>query len=127
MREVVWNFSDDQPRFRHERWKEVFDEQTKNSSINPFNFAEPLFGLPIGEDTVPYKVWLAREAVWARFKTLSQVAILQGSELAEVERACKESFDSEGTEKDGDKIALHGRTILAWCARIPEVPLRSGG
>lgn len=126
MREVVWQFEDDQPRFRHQKWKAVFDEQNRSNPLT-LHFADPLFGLPIGEDTVPYKIWLSSEAIWSRIQTLSQIAILGGKELGDVKAAFQKSLQSEGTEVDGDKFALHGRTIFAWTSKIPEVPLRSGG
>jgi hypothetical protein len=125
MRDQVWELNFDQPRFRHGRWKKVFDEQS-TSNLFPLKFADPLFGLPIGEETVPYKVWLTREAAWERMRTLGQIAVLEGDELAKVKARCERAFDSAGTETDGDKVALHGRTVLAWTSHIPEVPLRSG-
>ncbi|KPI39634.1 putative methyltransferase-like protein [Cyphellophora attinorum] len=124
MRDQVWELDFDQPRFRHGQWKKVFDEQS-TSNLFTLKFADPLFGLPIGEETVPYKVWLTREAAWERMRTLGQIAVLEGDELARVKARCEKAFDLSGTETDGDKIALHGRTVIAWTSHIPEVPLRS--
>jgi hypothetical protein len=74
---------------------------------------------------VPYKVWLTREAAWERMRTLGQIAVLEGDELAKVKARCEKAFNLSGTETDGDKVALHGRTVIAWTSHIPEMPLRS--
>jgi hypothetical protein len=37
--------------------------------------------MPLGENKEEWKVWLSREGVWERYRTLGQVAILEGEEL----------------------------------------------
>ena len=80
MREVTWSVEDEHPRFRHEKWREVFDKQL---STNPLSIltAESLFSLPIGEDSVRWSIWLGRDDIWRRFHTLSQIANLEGQQL----------------------------------------------
>lgn len=43
---------------------------------------DPLFSMPLGVNEEPWTVWLTREKVWERYRTLGQVAILEGEELA---------------------------------------------
>lgn len=80
MREVTWSLEDDHPRFRHEKWREIFDKQL---SMNPLSIlaAEPLFSLPIGEESVEWSIWLGRHDIWQRFHTLSQISNLEGEQL----------------------------------------------
>lgn len=84
-----------------------------------------MFSLPLGEDSVPFETWLSKEDTWNRYRTLSQIAVLDEQEL---ERVQKEFFKAIDTAemKDG-KVAVHGRTFYAWTSRIPGEPLRSGG
>lgn len=80
MKDLTWSFDDNNPRFRHEKWRAVFDDQDK---VTPFTIqaADPLFSLPIGEDSVQFTKWLSKEALWDRYFTLSQIAVLKGEEL----------------------------------------------
>lgn len=127
MRDLVWLFEDDQPRFRHEKWRSVFDEQAKGDPLT-LHFADPLFGLPIGETAVEYETWLSKDDIWKRLRTLSQVAVLEGVELEKVQNMFSDAIDGEGNSVDEQgRVALHGRTILAWTSRIPAGPLESGG
>lgn len=77
---MVWSFDDNQPRFRHQKWRSVFDDQTESNPLSLTTSANPLFALPIGEHVQEWEVWLTKEAVWDRFNTLSQIAILEGEE-----------------------------------------------
>ena len=81
MKDITWSFDDSQPRFRHERWREVFEEQL---SSTPFSIqsADPLFSLPLGENSEQFTYWLSPEAVWERYHSLSQISVLQGDLLA---------------------------------------------
>lgn len=85
IKEITWLFDDNHPRFRNEQWREVFDKQL---STTPFTIqaADPMFSLPIGEDSVGFTIWLGREAIWERYHTLSQIAVLKGEELAVIRR-----------------------------------------
>lgn len=71
---------DNSPRFRHEAWRKVFDDQLRTT---PFTIqsADPLFSLPLGEESEKFTHWLNRDDVWERFHTLSQIAVLEGEEL----------------------------------------------
>jgi hypothetical protein len=127
MRDLIWTFNDDAPRFRHEKWKKVFDDQNATNPLSALSTA-PLFGLPIGESTVAFETWLPKEDIWQRFRTLSQIAILDGGHLEKVRGQFFEAINSEDTVMDQDgRVLVHGRTYFAWASRIPDVPLKSGG
>jgi len=42
---------------------------------------DPLFSMPLGENREEWVVWLSKEGVWERYRTLGQVAVLEGEEL----------------------------------------------
>ena len=42
---------------------------------------DPLFSMPLGVNEEGWTVWLSREKVWERYRTLGQVAVLEGGEL----------------------------------------------
>lgn len=127
MRDVIWTFDDDQPRFRHEKWRQVFEGQAKSDPLR-LHLADPIFGLPLGETSVPFEEWLSKEELWKRLRTLSQLAILEGKDLDRVYRTFDEAVEQDETPKNEEgQIAVHGRTVIAWTSRIPDGPLRSGG
>ena len=80
LKDLIWSLDDNQPRFRHEKWRAVFDEQLRSTPLTITAFANPLFSLPLGEHEEKWTVWLSKEAVWDRFNTLSQIAVLEGEE-----------------------------------------------
>ena len=127
VRDLTWTFDDSLPRFRHERWREVFDDQLKSTPFS-ISAADPLFSLPIGEGSVKFETWLSKDDVWKRYRTLSQIAVLEGEELETVKKAFWKALDGEEvqTDKQG-RVAVHGNTFFAWTTRIPGEPLRSGG
>lgn len=125
MRELVWSLNDDQPRFRHQKWRSIFDEQVKGNPLT-LHFSDPLFSLPIGETAVEYETWLSKNDIWKRIRTLSQIAILEGAELEKVQNIFFDAINDQGTSIDDQgRVALHGRTVLAWTSSIPAEPLKS--
>ena len=82
LKDIMWTFDDHEPRFRHEKWRAVFDEQLKATPLTIQATAEPLFSLPLGEHVERWTTWLDKGAVWDRFRTISYVARLEGEELA---------------------------------------------
>lgn len=120
----IWSIpSDGQPRFRDDAWKHVFEKQTHHNPLqilkDSFTSAFPRFSLPLGEETVKWTVWLSEDALWARIKTLSQVAVLQGEAKVAAHRTFKEALQSEDVERnDKGEIALHGVTFFAWTDKI---------
>lgn len=125
MRDVIWSFDDDQPRFRHQKWKNIFDEQAASNPLT-LHLADPLFSLPIGETSLEYETPLWKDDVWKRLRTLSQLAILEGRELEQVKKTFSDAIDGPDTVSDDTgRVVLHGRTWLAWTSRIPGEPMKS--
>ena len=80
MKAITWTFDDREPRFRHNEWSKVFDNQLKDTPWT-ITGANPLFSLPLGEHSIKWTVWLSKDAVWERFRTISHIANLKGEQL----------------------------------------------
>ncbi|CAM1506990.1 Fc.00g066310.m01.CDS01 [Cosmosporella sp. VM-42] len=108
------NFSlpaDDQPRFRHDVWHEVFTRQAKAE--------KPLFSTPIETERVQWSVWLTLDALWDRVNTLSWISLVEGEDR----RVYREKFekivkDGAGTWNEKGEIEVHGCTFYAWTRRL---------
>ncbi|KAI4155393.1 MAG: hypothetical protein LQ341_000185 [Variospora aurantia] len=127
MKATMWSHNDDQPRFRHEKWRQVFEKQVSSS---PFTIqtAYPLFSLPLGENSIDIVDWLSPEAIWDRFRSLSQIAVLKGEELEMVRKKVFTAMSAPDVEKnDAGELPLHGRVIYAWSSAVPGAPLKQGG
>ncbi|ORY65799.1 methyltransferase [Pseudomassariella vexata] len=123
LNDLVWSLEDGQPRFRHMKWRGVFDQDLPS---NPFQVIKktiadhlPTFSLPIGEGSVKWTNWLSEEALWSRFNTLSQVAVLKGKDRDNVVRLFKEALAMDDVERNRKgEIALHGLTYFVWTDRL---------
>ncbi|MCJ1239993.1 hypothetical protein MMC14_007993 [Varicellaria rhodocarpa] len=119
LKEVMWSFKDDNSRFRHEEWRKVFDDQLKTT---PFTIqsADPLFSLPLGEDSEIFTYWLSKDDIWNRFHTISYIAILEGDDLETTKTRVFETMNGEDVEtNEKGQLALHGRTVFCWTTAIP--------
>lgn len=127
MRDVMWSLEDGQSRFRDMQWRKVFDEQGSGNPISILT-SNPIFGLPLGEETFDFSRWLSKDDIWKTFKTYSQVANLSSNRLAETEKTFWEAINSAQTETDDEgKVSVHGKTVIVWSSSIPDDTLRSGG
>lgn len=108
MRDLVHTFQDDTPRFRENKWKQVFDEQNRSNPLS-LHFANPIFGLPIGEETLEYVHHLTVDEIWSRLRTLSQFAILEGEELEKVKSVFFDAVKDEQADEHGriPFVAVH--------------------
>lgn len=79
--DLTWTFDDNEPRFRHEQWRQVFVNQIKSTPLSLIKAADPLFALPLGEHHERWEVRMSKEKLWERYSTLSQVAIQEGEAL----------------------------------------------
>ena len=110
-------------RFRHMKWKDVFDDQQETTPLqllkDTFNHNLPFFSLPLGEEKIEWKVWLDDEAIWQRYATLSQIANLKGQQQEDVKRRVLEALKDESTERnEKGQAAIHGFTYHAWTSRV---------
>ncbi|KAI8961420.1 S-adenosyl-L-methionine-dependent methyltransferase [Daldinia sp. FL1419] len=119
----IWSLDDGLPRFRHQKWKDVFDQQLPGNPIqvikDTFTDQLPRFSLPLGEDSTKWTVWLSEEALASRLNTLSQIAVLRGDERdawVKFFQAAIQGDDVERNEKG--EIAVHGVTFFAWTDRL---------
>lgn len=80
IKDITWLFDDGNPRFRHERWRDVFEKQLVNTPSGTA-VTNQLFSLPLGEDSVSFTIWHSEQAIWKRYCTLSQLAVLGEKEL----------------------------------------------
>lgn len=147
LKDITWASGNENPRFRHDQWREVFDKQLESTPLT-IQAADPLFSLPIGEETVEFTHWLSRDAIWDRFHTLSHFAVLEGQQLLvsldqgfgllldrfslrhgkDVKRQFDEAIaDSDTDKNEHGELPLHGRTYIAWTTAVPGAPLREGG
>lgn len=124
LKDIVAELEDGHPRFRHMKWKEVFEKQQDTSPLQTLKdivtHTLPQFSLPIGEESVEWKVFLSDEAVWDRYTTLSQISNLQGSDkFEEVRKRVFDSLKEADVERNAaGEIAVHGRTYMAWTSRV---------
>ncbi|KAH9888199.1 S-adenosyl-L-methionine-dependent methyltransferase [Xylariomycetidae sp. FL2044] len=123
LNDFIWSLDDGLPRFRHQKWKEVFENQAPTNPVqvikNTFNDQLPRFSLPLGEDSVKWTVWLTEDALWSRFNTLSQIAVLQGEDREAAMKLFKNALKGDDVERnERGEIAVHGVTYLMWTDRL---------
>jgi hypothetical protein len=119
MKDIVMSFDDGEPRFRHQKWKNVFEAKKDTTQLQTLTHRLPQFSLPLGEETVRWTVWLTEEGVWERYLTLSQIAVLKGAEREKVKKEVFEALKGEDVEKsENGQVALHGVTYFAWTSRV---------
>ncbi|KAI1383457.1 S-adenosyl-L-methionine-dependent methyltransferase [Hypoxylon trugodes] len=123
LNDFVCSLDDGLPRFRHQKWREVFDQQLPGNPIqvikDTFNDDLPRFSLPLGEDSTKWTVWLSEETLASRLNTLSQVAVLKGEEREAWLKLFKETLQSNDVERnEKGEIAVHGITYFVWTDRI---------
>ncbi|CZR50732.1 uncharacterized protein PAC_00606 [Phialocephala subalpina] len=123
LKDIVLSLEDGHPRFRHMKWKEVFEKQQDTTPLQTLKYTfthnPPTFSLPLGEETFQWTVWMSEEAIWGRYTTLSQIANLDENEREEVRKKVFTVLNEGDTERnDKGEIALHGVTYLCWTSRI---------
>ncbi|KAI0147962.1 S-adenosyl-L-methionine-dependent methyltransferase [Hypoxylon sp. NC0597] len=123
LNDFVYSLDDGLPRFRHLKWKDVFDQQLPATPFqvikDTFTDRLPRFSLPLGEDTVKWTVWLSEEALSLRLNTLSQIALLKGEKREAYSKLLKEVLEGDDVERnEKGEIAVHGVTFFIWTDRI---------
>lgn len=107
--------ADGPPRFRDDKWREVFERQAAERDEE-----KRLVSTPIAEERLPFAVWRTRELLWDRVNTLSQVYMLERGGPREAFRArFDEILDgADGSWNDEGEIEFHGTTVYAWTTRL---------
>ena len=73
----------------------------------------------MGQDTVSWTVWLSEEALWNRFNTLSQIAVLEGEKKTAAQARFREALSMPDVERnEKGEVAVHGVTYFAWTDRM---------
>ena len=148
IKDITWSFDDKHPRFRHEQWRKVFDKQLSSTPFT-IQMADPLFSLPLGEDSVKFTDWVSKEGIWERYRTISHIAVLEGEQMEvsrvlsvdkfwldgrlmvptqTVKRKVFEAMEEDDVEmNEKGEVALHGQTVFYWTTAVPTAPLKSGG
>jgi len=120
MQDYIWAQDDDQPRFRHSKWRQVFDDQIKSSPLALIVAADPLFALPLAEHVEHWEVWLPKERIWDRLTTLSQISILEGDEREKVHKLFLDAVNKPDVDtNDKGEVAVHGATYSYWTSKVP--------
>ena len=127
LKEIIAAHEDGHPRFRHMNWKRVFEKEQDTTPlqtlVDTFTSHLPLFSLPLGEDLIKWEniwtVWLADEALWSRYSTLSQIANLDDVRKEEVRKEVFDVLKEDGVERNSKgEVGVHGVTYLFWTSRI---------
>ncbi|EPE29286.1 S-adenosyl-L-methionine-dependent methyltransferase [Glarea lozoyensis ATCC 20868] len=123
LKDIIWSLDDGQHRFRHFEWKKVFEAQTETTPlqtlVDTFTHNFPDFSLPLGIEEVPWTVYLTDEAIWSRYYTLSQIAMLKGQKLEDVKKQVFAALKGEDVERNAaGEVALHARTYFCFTSRV---------
>ncbi|KAF2684923.1 methyltransferase domain-containing protein [Lentithecium fluviatile CBS 122367] len=114
---------DHEPRFRHDQWRKVFENQLSSTPITAalVGGTNSLFSLPLGQDKVRWSIWLDQEALWNRLRTLSHFAVLEGEGLKEAREVFEAALSEADVQRNAEgQIKVDGATIMAWTSKIPE-------
>ncbi|KAI6379121.1 hypothetical protein MCOR25_002100 [Pyricularia grisea] len=128
LNDMVHSLPDDgHPRFRHSKWQDVFTSQLASTPLQALlrggaSGKTPRFSLPLGEERVPFSIWLSEDELWRRMCTLSQMAIIVkkgGDEAQELRRRFDEALNGDDVERnDKGEVKIHGQTYFAWTDKI---------
>ncbi|KAI0889723.1 S-adenosyl-L-methionine-dependent methyltransferase [Annulohypoxylon maeteangense] len=123
LNDFIYSLDDGLPRFKHQKWKDVFEQQLPATPLqalkDTFTDGMPKFSLPRGEDIVKWTVWLSEEELSLRLNTLSQIAIFKGDERDAWNRLLKETLEGDDVERnEKGQIAVHGITFFTWTDRL---------
>ncbi|EMC91343.1 hypothetical protein BAUCODRAFT_39511 [Baudoinia panamericana UAMH 10762] len=118
---LTWTFYDNEPRFRHQAWRKVFEDQSKSSPLDLIRAKEQLFALPLGEHVEAFETWLPKEDVWKRYSTISHISVLKGEERERTHQTVIDALNSPEVEtNERGEVAVHGKTYVVWTSKIPE-------
>ncbi|TKX25322.1 methyltransferase domain-containing protein 11 [Elsinoe australis] len=121
MQEFICGLDDGSPRYRHEQWRKVFDQQLESNPLLLTSSSEQLFALPLGNHEERWEVVLPKDKIWDRLNTLSQISVLEGKEREEAEKLFQTAINKTETEvNEKGEVAIHGGTYSHWTTKIPQ-------
>ncbi|TKA80403.1 hypothetical protein B0A55_01898 [Friedmanniomyces simplex] len=121
VRDLTWTFQDHEARFRHQKWRGVFEDQSKATPLSLLVAKDQLFSLPLGEQQERFEVWLGKEQVWERYATISHIAVLGGEEREKTYKTVMDALNSPEVQvNEKGEVAVHGVTFIVWTSKIPE-------
>ncbi|KAH8815174.1 S-adenosyl-L-methionine-dependent methyltransferase [Xylogone sp. PMI_703] len=110
VKDIVAATEDSHPRFRHLKWKAIFEQQQASS--------HPLFA-PLEEHNIKWTVWLTDDALWQRITTLSHIQVLEEPKFSEVKQEVFDILKGADVERnEKGEIAVHGVTYIVWTSKI---------
>jgi hypothetical protein len=123
LKDIIAENEDGHNRFRHMKWKDVFENQQDSTPLqtlrDTFTHNLPNFSLPLGEETIKWTTWLPDEVIWLRFSTLSHIANLYETKREEIRRKILDALKGDDVERnEKGEIAMHVVTYMAWTSRI---------
>ncbi|KAK4561013.1 hypothetical protein LTR86_004968 [Recurvomyces mirabilis] len=121
VQDLTWTFQDEEARFRHKKWRKVFEDQSKSTPLSLIIASDQFFALPLGEHTEKFEIWLSKEQIWERYATISHIAVLEGEERERTKQIVMDALNSSEVEtNDKGEVAVHGLTYIVWSSKIPE-------
>ena len=110
MKDILASTEDSHPRFRHLKWKAIFEQQQASN--------QQLFR-PLKEHTIEWTVWLTDDALWQRYTTLSQIQVLKEPKLSEVKQQVFDTLKGSDVERnEKGEVAVHGVTYIVWASKV---------
>lgn len=105
LKEIIWSLSDTENRFRHNKWREVFERQGEKSADASDVAERRLFTYPLEETSVPFVANLPKDDVWNRMRSLSHIA----NSTAEEQEVSQEKGkgEREREKKKGERIKIN--------------------
>ncbi|WPH03661.1 putative 2-heptaprenyl-1,4-naphthoquinone methyltransferase [Acrodontium crateriforme] len=120
VQDLTWTFNDNEPRFRHEKWREVFDDQIKSTPMALITASDPLFSLPLGQHVEPFEVWLPKDKIWERYNTISHISVTDGEKREQTYKTFMDALNGPEVEENEKKeVAVHGNTYIVWTTKVP--------
>ncbi|KAF2863503.1 S-adenosyl-L-methionine-dependent methyltransferase [Piedraia hortae CBS 480.64] len=118
--QLTWSFDDNESRFRHEKWRQVFDDQLESSPLALVKGGKDVyFSLPLGEHVEPFETWMDKDRVWDRYSTLSHISVLQGERREKTRREVMDALQDAKKNIKGE-VAVHGNTYIVWTSKVPQ-------
>ena len=75
LKEIIRLNDVEDARAGHKKWQDLFERPSKAPGY-PKGAAQSLFSVPVENSMILWTVWMSKNDIWNRYKTLSQIASL---------------------------------------------------